>query len=73
MTYNFPIIIEECEEGGYFGECPQIPGCHVEGETFNETLAELRAAIAGMIADYKECGDPLPVGYPFLSVVAVED
>ena len=49
MTYHFPIIIEECEEGGYYGECPQIPGCHVQGETYEETLDEFKAAIEGMI------------------------
>ena len=30
--------VEECEEGGYYAECPAIPGCHVEGETYEETI-----------------------------------
>jgi predicted RNase H-like HicB family nuclease len=57
--YHFPIIIEECEEGGYYGECPQLSGCHVQGESYEETMKELKAAIAGMIEDYIETGDPL--------------
>ena len=49
MTYHFPVLIESCEEGGYYGECPALPGCHVQGETYEETMSELKAAIEGMI------------------------
>ena len=72
MTYHFPVLIEECEEGGYYGECPHLPGCQVQGETYEETLEELKAAIAGMIDDYIETGDPLPSRYPILTVVTID-
>jgi predicted RNase H-like HicB family nuclease len=58
--YRFTIIIEPCEEGGYFAVCPAFPGCHVEGETYEETLNEMRAAIDAFIEDYKEEGEPIP-------------
>ena len=38
MEYHFKIIIEECEEGGYYAECPAFQGCHVEGDTYEETI-----------------------------------
>jgi predicted RNase H-like HicB family nuclease len=60
--YSFTVAIEACEEGGYFGTCPAIPGCHVQGETYEETLAELRAAIKAMVEDYLEDGDVPPSG-----------
>ena len=72
MTYYFPIMIEECEEGGFYGECPSIPGCHVQGETYEETLEELKAAIEGMIDDYADVGESLPKRCPTLSVIPVE-
>jgi predicted RNase H-like HicB family nuclease len=58
--YRFTIIIEPCEEGGYFAMCPAFPGCHVEGETYEETLNEMRAAIDAFIEDYKEEKEPIP-------------
>jgi len=58
--YRFTIIIETCEESGYFAMCPAFPGCHVEGETYEETLSEMRAAIDAFIEDYKEEGELIP-------------
>ena len=43
--YRFTVIIEPCEEGGYFAECPALQGCHVQGETYEETLTEMKSAI----------------------------
>jgi len=58
--YQFTVIIEPCEEGGYFARCPAFPGCHVEGETYEETLSEMRAAIQNFIEDYLKSGEPIP-------------
>jgi antitoxin HicB len=58
--YRFTVIIEPCEEGGYFAMCPAFPGCHVEGETYEETLEEMRAAIDAFLEDYIEEGEPIP-------------
>ena len=44
MYYNYKVIIEECEEGGYYAECPAFPGCHVEGDTYEQTISELKEA-----------------------------
>ncbi len=38
MEYTFKVIVEECEEGGYYAECPAFQGCHVEGETYEEIV-----------------------------------
>jgi len=39
--YYFPVLIEPCEEAGYYGESPQFPGCFVQGESYEETMFEL--------------------------------
>lgn len=49
--YRFTVIIEPCEEGGYYGECPSLSGCHVQGESYEETVNELRQAIADIIEE----------------------
>ncbi len=59
-VYNYKIIIEECEEGGYYAECPALPGCHVEGETYEETVKEMKEAVKGFIQDYKLRNQELP-------------
>lgn len=60
--YSFTVVIEPCEEGGYFGSCPSIPGCNVQGETYEETLSELKAAVQAMVEDYISDGETPPSG-----------
>jgi predicted RNase H-like HicB family nuclease len=39
-------LIHEAEEGGFWAEVPSLPGCFTEGESREETLSNLREAIA---------------------------
>ena len=39
------VILHEAEEGGYWATVPALPGCVSEGETREETLANIREAI----------------------------
>jgi predicted RNase H-like HicB family nuclease len=39
------VVLEPCEEGGFTASVPTIPGCFSEGETVEETLANVREAI----------------------------
>ena len=58
--YQFTVIVEPCEEGGYYAECPSLPGCHVQGESYEETLQELRSAILAFLEDYQKEGEEIP-------------
>ena len=40
------VILEPSNEGGYTIYVPAFPGCISEGDTFDEALANIRAAIA---------------------------
>ncbi len=60
QEHQFTIIVEPCEEGGYYAECPSLPGCHVQGETYEETMVEMKSAIAGFIEDYRKGGQDIP-------------
>ena len=40
--------------------CPAFPGCHVEGEAYEETIEEMIKAINAFITDYSEDNEPLP-------------
>lgn len=69
--YSLTVAIEPCEEGGYFGTCPTLPGCHVQGETYEETLFELKAAMKAMIEDYIEDGEEVPSGEVSVTTVKI--
>jgi len=60
MEYRVPVVVEPLEEGGYYAECPILPGCHVEGATYLEALENLEDAIRIHIEGRLEFGDPLP-------------
>lgn len=58
--FRYTIIIEPCEDGGFFAMCPAFPGCHVQGETYEETINEMRSSIKSFIEDYIEENETLP-------------
>src|SRR6266436_6629612 len=39
------VVLEPCEEGGFSVHVPTIPGCFSEGETVEQALDRIRAAI----------------------------
>ena len=43
------VVIHDAEEGGYWAEVPSIPGCAMQGETFEELVKNLREAIEGCL------------------------
>ena len=59
---RFTVVIEPCQEGGYFAECPVLAGCHVEAETYEEVVTEMRAAIRAYLEDLIDTGEPIPTG-----------
>lgn len=43
------VVVHVAEEGGFWAEIPALPGCVSEGETFSETLANIREAAEGWL------------------------
>lgn len=39
------VILEKDEDGFYVASCPAIKGCHTQGKTQREALANIREAI----------------------------
>ena len=56
----FEVFLEEAEEGGYGVTCPELPGCVSEGETREETLANIKDTIQGYLEVMRRHGRPLP-------------
>ncbi|GMV93790.1 MAG: hypothetical protein AMXMBFR82_35680 [Candidatus Hydrogenedentota bacterium] len=43
MSTKVNVVIER-DDHGYFAYCPDLPGCHTQGDTFEEALANAREA-----------------------------
>lgn len=67
---KFTVILSPEAEGGYSVICPAIPGCVSQGNSLEETLANIREAILLCLEVRKDESLPLPVETP--EVVAGE-
>lgn len=45
----YKVVLEPCDEGGYVISCPALPGCHSQGETKAEAMANIKEAIEGCL------------------------
>ena len=43
---GYTVLIREAEEGGYWAEVAELDGCFGQGETVEETIEDVRDAIA---------------------------
>ena len=57
---RYTAIFEAQPDGGYHASCPALPGCHSEGETLDESIANLREAIAVYLESLQAHGEPFP-------------
>jgi len=46
---KFKVLVHPAEEGGFWAEVPALPGCVSEGDTYEETLANIREAAEGWL------------------------
>jgi predicted RNase H-like HicB family nuclease len=47
-AHRYPVILRaDTEDGGYWGECPSLPGCASQGDTIEEALDMAKDAIEG--------------------------
>lgn len=62
-SLNFNVVITQDEDGRFLAECPAIPGCHSQGDTFEEAEKNIAEAVrlclkvAEIDQDYKEVID----------------
>jgi predicted RNase H-like HicB family nuclease len=44
MSRRINIIIEK-DDHGYYAYCPELEGCHSQGDSFDETFSNIKEAI----------------------------
>lgn len=52
------VLVHPAEEGGFWAEVPALPGCVSQGESLQETLANVREAALGWLEVAEEQGQP---------------
>lgn len=61
MTRNFTVVLEpDLIDGGYVVRVPALPGCVTQGDTVDESLANIREAIALVLEDLSARGESVP-------------
>jgi predicted RNase H-like HicB family nuclease len=57
---RYTVILEPEEEGGFHIWCPALKGCHSQGDTQEEAVANIQEAIAAYLESLQAEGLPLP-------------
>ena len=62
--YNYTVLYEPAEEGGYVVTCPALPGLVTEGDTLEEARAMAKDAIRTYLESLVKDGLPIPGDKP---------
>ena len=57
---KFAITLETDEDGYIVVSCPALPGCHSQGRTKDEAIANIKEAIKGFVVSMRNHGEPIP-------------
>jgi predicted RNase H-like HicB family nuclease len=62
VTYT--VHVKPAEEGGFVAYFPALPGCHTQGETFDEVIEMAKDVLVGYLETLREHGDAVPQEWP---------
>lgn len=48
---KYVVLIHKNDDGTYWGECPELPGCFSQGDTTDELLEHMKEAIELYLKD----------------------
>jgi len=57
--FNYTVIFEPAEEGGYIAYAPVLPGCITEGDSFEEALENIKEAVVLYLEELQTNKDEL--------------
>lgn len=63
-TYRLQVIVEMDEDGKYVASAPALQGCHTQGDTFEEALANIHDVIEMCLEELREENKDLSLQYP---------
>ena len=59
-VYDFKVLLEPDETGGYVVTCPALPGCYSQGDSVDEALRNIKEAIELCLEDMGARGEAIP-------------
>lgn len=57
-NYRFSVIIEK-DKDGYFASCSELQGCYTQGETYEETIENIKDMISLHVEDRIASGEEI--------------
>ena len=59
-AFSYSVFYEQAAEGGFVATVPSLPGCHTQGETIEETEANVKEAVALYLESLAAHGEAIP-------------
>lgn len=54
---KYKVLVRKSEDGWYVASVPSLPGCHTQGRTIEQALANAEEAVRGYLKVAKKFGD----------------
>jgi antitoxin HicB len=61
LSLTYSLTLDPDPKGGYVAHIKDLPGCFTQGETLEETMANIQEARELWIETAYEMGDPIPL------------
>jgi len=59
-THRYTVILDRQPDGGFHAYCPALRGCHSQGDTLGEAVANVREAMEVYLESMAANGEPFP-------------
>jgi predicted RNase H-like HicB family nuclease len=59
-NYTFTVVFEKEKDGGYHVFCPALPGCHSQGDSYDEAVSNIHDAMKLYIESLKAHREKIP-------------
>jgi predicted RNase H-like HicB family nuclease len=72
LPMRYTVVLEQEDDGGFSASVPALPGCHSQGDTRGEAMANVREAIELYVETLRDAGEPIPTeaGKEFVEIEA---
>jgi predicted RNase H-like HicB family nuclease len=57
---RYTVVLEQEDDGGFSASVPALPGCHSQGDTRADAMANIREAIELYVEALRDAGEPVP-------------
>ena len=73
MPAHYIFLAHKADEGGYWAECLELPGCVAQGETLEELKRNIREAVPALPSTIYAVTDDATYGLPWTAFEGVSN